>query len=230
MSDRPSIKGFDHFLHEWLTDWLIDWMIDQIIDWLIGSSHELHGICQEGCILQNSANNMPILFVCWSICQQGCQSYVAYLHPLSQYVNLAKTLPCLSQPPPAAVRDKFIFCPFCSSSPPINPLPALFRPLKFLGRGIEGFYFVAFCCVWSRVWITPLLQRFGGRVARACGKEMMGRRVRNLKTEYKSWNIRSLHFILDTSDLRYSWESPSTSHLELGYGGCQKNADNQLFL
>ena len=71
--------------------------------------------------MQNSANNMPILFVCWSICQQGCQSYVAYLHPLSQYVNLAKTLPCLSQPPPAAVRDKFIFCPFCPSSPPDQP-------------------------------------------------------------------------------------------------------------
>ena len=40
--------------------------------------------------------------------------------PLSQYVNLAKTLPCLSQPPPA-VRDKFIFCPFCPSSPPDQP-------------------------------------------------------------------------------------------------------------
>ena len=70
--------------------------------------------------MQNSAN-MPILFVFGRYVSRVVSRMLLACTPLSQYVNLAKTLPCLSQPPPPAVRDKFIFCPFCPSSPPDQP-------------------------------------------------------------------------------------------------------------
>ena len=86
---------------------------------------------------------------------------------LSQYVNLAKTLPCLSllpippPPPPPLPETSLYFALFAPRLLPIDPLPVQFRPHKFL----RSLLFCGFLlCLISGLNhpLAPQIWRWGG--------------------------------------------------------------------
>ena len=145
--------------------------------------------------------------------------YVRRVAPPSQYVNPAKTLPCLSLPPlfssisSSCLRQVYIL-PF---------LPSVSSLCRSNFGSWECFYFVAFCSVWSRAWITPLLHRFGGGgggPVRRAGRKWWD-------TEYENWRRNTNCEILVPLTFAMVQRVPGalvTASTEV----CRRNTDNQL--